>query len=145
VFGYWSLCWERSKILKLIYFLPFLIAISAGTHRLHISGVGATGVFDWLNDAIPCQCLGSVHHTDVRKVAPNLLEPVSLMFSWDAEKQRVRRDINFVASVWFRVWIHLMLQTLWNFYLTNWKKEIYLTYQKMLQNIRNSLVDCSQA
>ena len=99
---------------------------------------------EWCN-SLPVSGFGVVHHTDVRKVAPNLLEPVSLMFSWDAEKQRVRRDINFVASVWFRVWIHLMLQTLWNFYLTNWKKEIYLIYQKMLQNIRNSLVDCSQA
>jgi len=27
--------------------------ISAGTYRLHISGVDASGVFDWLNGAIP--------------------------------------------------------------------------------------------
>ena len=46
------------------------------------------------------------------------------------------RGINFIASVWFA--IHLILQMLRNFYLTNWKKEFYLTNQKMLRNIRSS-------
>jgi len=92
--------------------ISFFIVISVGTHQLHISGVGATGVFDWLNGTILCQCRMFVwtrYRTSVHKVAPiNLLGPVGVIIELSAFMRRWKAACvwsrnNFVASVWFQM------------------------------------------
>ena len=96
--------------------ISFFIVISVGTHQLHISGVGATGVFDWLNGTILCQCRMFVwtrYRTSVHKVAPiNLLGPVGVIIELSAFMRRWKAACvwsrnNFVADVWCLAMVQL--------------------------------------